>query len=84
MHALLCLASLSSILVSHHLLDEGCGLSDGKGEECTSSCGIDVPLAHGREAFIEVLQHEPSFHSVVRASPDIFPEPFPSLRNGLE
>jgi hypothetical protein len=38
-----------------------------------------VPLRHGHEAFIEILEHETIFHSMVWVL-----EPFPCLGDGLE
>jgi hypothetical protein len=34
-----------------------------------------VPLWHGHEPFIEILEHEPIFHSVVWVGLDIVLEP---------
>jgi hypothetical protein len=36
------------------------------------------------EALVAVLEHEPIFHPMVGAGPDIVLEPFPCLRDGLE
>jgi hypothetical protein len=43
-----------------------------------------VPLRHGCEPHIEVLEHEPFFHPVVRAGLYIILEPFLCLGDGLE
>jgi hypothetical protein len=43
-----------------------------------------VPLRHGREAFVEVLEHEPIFHPTVGVGSDVILEPFPRFRDGLE
>jgi len=76
--------SFSPTLIFHHLLDEGSSFINVERKECTSSCGIYVPLRHGCEPLIEILKHEPIFHPVVGAGPDVLLEPFRSLRNGFE
>ena len=84
MHAFLLFAFLPLTLIGHHLLDESHGISDGKGEKCPSSSGIYVPLRHGHEPLIEVLEHELVLHSVVRVGLDVILEPLPRLRDGFE
>ena len=84
MHAFLLLALLPLALISHHLLDEDLSSIDGEGEECSSSSGIYMPLRHGREPFVEVLEHKPVLHSVVWAGLDVILEPFPCLEVGFK
>ena len=84
MHAFLLFVFLSLALVCHHLLDEGCGISDAQGKECSSNNDIYMPLRHGHKPLIEVLEHELVLHSVVWASLDVILEPFPRLRDGFE
>ena len=45
-------------LISHNFLDERLSSINGQGEECSSSSDIYVPLRHGREPLVEVLEHE--------------------------
>jgi len=83
MHAFLLFLFLSLALVCHHLLDQCYGISDGEGEECSSSSGIYVPLQHGHDPFIEILEHEPILHSEVWAGLDVILEPLPRLGDGF-
>ena len=59
--------------------DESRGSIDGEGEERSSSSGIHVPLRHGRKPLVEVLEHEPVFHSMVQTGLDVILQPLPCL-----
>ena len=83
MHAILLFMFLSLTLVGHHLLNESLSSVGGKGEKRSSSSGIYVPLRHGLEPLVEILEHELVLHSVVRAGLDVILEPFPCLGDGF-
>jgi len=79
MHAFLLFLFLSPALIGHHFLDESHSSIYGQGKECSSSSDIHVPLPHGHEPLIEVLEHEPVLHLVVWAGLDVILQPLPCL-----
>ena len=70
---------LTTALVNHHFVDQGRSPSCGEREKCPSSSSVEVPLRHGREPIVEVLEHHPVLHAMLGTGQDVFLKPFPCL-----